>query len=174
MFTRAEAEAEATPRHPTPPRAALRRAARAVPRHLTPPYPTPRHVPPREECGGRAGGQCSFAVVLSIFFPAVTDPLAGSNLSGDLRTPQQSIPIGTILAVLVTTLVFCLQVLFVGGSVERETLLTDRTVVAILSWPVKELVFMGMCLSTMGAGLQSLAGAPRLLAAIGKDRLLPR
>jgi len=134
----------------------------------------PGYTYDEEECGGRAAGQCSFAVVLSIFFPAVTDPLAGSNLSGDLRTPQQSIPIGTILAVLVTTLVFCLQVVLVGGSVERETLLTDRTVVAILSWPVKELVFMGMCLSTMGAGLQSLAGAPRLLAAIAKDRLLPR
>ena len=65
----------------------------------------------------------SFATLLSIFFPAVTDPLAGSNLSGDLRDPQGSIPIGTILAVCVTTLVFSLQVLFVGGSCERWALI---------------------------------------------------
>merc|ERR1711871_713216 len=31
-----------------------------------------------------------------------------------------------------------------------------------------------MLLSTLGAGLQSLAGAPRLLAAIGRDRLIPQ
>ena len=31
----------------------------------------------------------------------------------------------------------------------------------------------GMLFSTLGAGLQSLAGAPRLLAAIGRDKLIP-
>ena len=42
----------------------------------------------------------TFAAMLAIFFPAVTDPLAGSNLSGDLKDPQGSIPPGTIAAVL--------------------------------------------------------------------------
>jgi len=55
-------------------------------------------------------GKYSFGVMLAIFFPAVTDPLAGSNLSGDLKDPQGSIPIGTIAAVITTTVIFCLQV----------------------------------------------------------------
>jgi len=40
----------------------------------------------------------------------VTDPLAGSNLSGDLKDPQGSIPPGTVGAVIVTTFIFLGQV----------------------------------------------------------------
>jgi len=120
-------------------------------------------------------GSNSFGVMLAIFFPAVTDPLAGSNLSGDLQDPQGSIPIGTISAVLVTTVIFCLQVVFTGGSCDRDALQADTggSMVANLAWPVVELVYVGMLMSTLGAGLQSLAGAPRLLAAIGKIKLIP-
>ena len=32
-------------------------------------------------------GKYTFSLCLAIFFPAVTDPLAGSNLSGDLKNP---------------------------------------------------------------------------------------
>lgn len=60
--------------------------------------------------GPNFDGKYSFGVMLAIFFPAVTDPLAGSNLSGDLKDPQGSIPIGTISAVLTTTCIFVLQV----------------------------------------------------------------
>mmetsp|Transcript_21522 Transcript_21522/g.25435 ORF Transcript_21522/g.25435 Transcript_21522/m.25435 type:complete len:889 (+) Transcript_21522:16-2682(+) len=115
----------------------------------------------------------SFGVMLAIFFPAVTDPLAGSNLSGDLQDPQGSIPIGTILAVLTTTAIFCFQVVLVGGSVDRETLIEDQLILTKLAWPVQEIIYIGMLMSTLGAGLQSLAGAPRLLAAIGRDGLIP-
>jgi potassium/chloride transporter 4/5/6 len=115
----------------------------------------------------------SFGVCLAIFFPAVTDPLAGSNLSGDLKDPQGSIPPGTIAAVLVTTLIFCMQVLFAGGSCDRDTLIKDNLIISKLAWPRPWLVLLGMCMSTLGAGLQSLAGAPRLLAAIGKEGILP-
>lgn len=116
-----------------------------------------------------------FAFCLSVFFPAVTDPLAGSNLSGDLKDPQKSIPPGTLFAVFCTTLVFSGQVIFCGASVTREALINDAggQVVTSLAWPVKELVYCGMLMSTWGAGLQSLAGAPRLLAAISKNNLIP-
>lgn len=103
----------------------------------------------------------------------MTDPLAGSNLSGDLRDPQKSIPIGTIAAVAVTTVVFCMQVVLVGGSVDRDTLIDDTLIVTRLAWPVKQLIYIGMMMSTLGAGLQSLAGAPRLLAAIAHHNILP-
>ena len=120
-----------------------------------------------------AGDYPSFASCLAVFFPAVTDPLAGSNLSGDLKDPQHSIPPGTIFAVLATTTIFCVQVLFAGGSCEREALVSDSLIVSKLAWPAKELVLLGMCMSTLGAGLQSLAGAPRLLAAIGREGIIP-
>jgi len=116
----------------------------------------------------------SFAVVLALFFPAVTDPLAGTNLSGDLEDPQKSIPPGTLAAVATTSIIFLLQVFYCGSAVDRGFLVDDKLIVARLAWPLPELIYAGIMLSTLGAGLQSLAGAPRLLAAIAKDRLIPQ
>lgn len=61
-----------------------------------------------------------------------------------------------------TTVVFCLQVLLVGGSCSRAALIEDRLIVTRVAWPVEELVYVGMLMSCAGAGLQSLAGAPRV------------
>ena len=68
------------------------------------------------------------------------------------------------------------QVVLSGGATDREMLKADEggKVVTSLAYPFPELVFAGILLSTLGAGLQSLAGAPRLLAAIGRNRLLPQ
>ena len=130
----------------------------------------------------RAGTRWSFKACLALFFPAVTDPLAGSNLSGDLKDPQASIPPGTLAAVLVTTIVFTVQVILVSGSARRDALIefpledfpkVPRFVVKDIAWPHELVVVVGVLLSTLGAGLQSLAGAPRLLAALGKDDLVP-
>ena len=44
--------------------------------------------------------------------------------------------------------------------------------VALLAWPTKYIILIGALLSTIGAGLQSLTGAPRLLQAIANDNLM--
>ena len=49
----------------------------------------------------------------------------------------------------------------------------DELIVSIISWPNKWVVLVGAFLSTIGAGLQSLTGAPRLLQAIAKDDIIP-
>ena len=46
-------------------------------------------------------------------------------------------------------------------------------IVSLLAWPNKWVVLIGAFLSTVGAGLQSLVGAPRLLQAIAKDGIIP-
>ncbi len=48
-----------------------------------------------------------------------------------------------------------------------------RLLTATLAWPVPWVVQVGVILSTLGAALQSLTGAPRLLAAIANDDILP-
>uniref|UniRef100_A0A8C9WXX4 Solute carrier family 12 member 6 n=1 Tax=Sander lucioperca TaxID=283035 RepID=A0A8C9WXX4_SANLU len=96
----------------------------------------------------------SFTLLVGIFFPSVTGIMAGSNRSGDLKDAQRSIPIGTILAILTTSIVWNL-------------------VVGTLAWPTPWVIVIGSFFSTCGAGLQSLTGAPRLLQAIAKDNIIP-
>ncbi len=45
--------------------------------------------------------------------------------------------------------------------------------VANLAWPNPWVILIGSFLSTIGAGLQSLTGAPRLLQAIAQDGVIP-
>lgn len=43
----------------------------------------------------------------------------------------------------------------------------------LISWPHPTVILAGALLSTFGASLQSLVGAPRLLQAIAKDGIIP-
>ncbi|XP_019169589.1 PREDICTED: cation-chloride cotransporter 1-like isoform X1 [Ipomoea nil] len=114
-----------------------------------------------------------FNALVGLFFPAVTGIMAGSNRSASLRDTQRSIPIGTLAATLSTTGLYLVTVLFFGAVAHREKLLTDRLLTATVAWPFPAIVYVGIILSTLGAALQSLAGAPRLLAAIANDDILP-
>ncbi|KAF9421356.1 hypothetical protein HW555_002571, partial [Spodoptera exigua] len=106
--------------------------------------------------------------------------MAGSNRSGDLADAQKSIPIGTICAILTTSTVYLSCVLLFAGTVDNLLLrdkfgqsIGGKLVVANMAWPNQWVILIGSFLSTLGAGLQSLTGAPRLLQAIAKDEIIP-
>jgi amino acid transporter len=114
----------------------------------------------------------SFTEAFALFFPSVTGIMAGSNRSGDLANAQSSIPRGTIAAVLVTSALYLVSALLFGAVAERDALKADpllSTTISLNDW----LVRVGIVLSSLGAGLQSLTGAPRLLQAIANDNLMP-
>ncbi|KAM7524841.1 hypothetical protein LguiA_014743 [Lonicera macranthoides] len=115
----------------------------------------------------------NFNALVGLFFPAVTGIMAGSNRSASLKDTQRSIPIGTLAATLTTTALYFVSVLFFGALATREKLFTDRLLTATVAWPLPALIYVGIILSTLGAALQSLTGAPRLLAAIANDDILP-
>ncbi|CAM6097171.1 unnamed protein product [Calypogeia fissa] len=115
----------------------------------------------------------NFSGLLGLFFPAVTGIMAGSNRSASLKDTQRSIPVGTLAAIGVTTILYLVSVIMFGAVATREKLLTDRLLTATVAWPVPAVVQIGIILSTLGAALQSLTGAPRLLAAIANDDVLP-
>ncbi|KAK6154836.1 hypothetical protein DH2020_009084 [Rehmannia glutinosa] len=115
----------------------------------------------------------NFNALVGLFFPAVTGIMAGSNRSASLKDTQRSIPIGTLAATLTTTGLYLVTVLFFGALATRDKLLTDRLLTATVAWPVPAITYIGIILSTLGAALQSLTGAPRLLAAIANDDILP-
>ncbi|XP_077200582.1 solute carrier family 12 member 2 isoform X2 [Paroedura picta] len=62
----------------------------------------------------------TFFSVFAIFFPAATGILAGANISGDLADPQLAIPKGTLLAILITTVVYIGIAVSVGSCVVRD------------------------------------------------------
>ncbi|XP_017070155.1 solute carrier family 12 member 6 isoform X1 [Drosophila eugracilis] len=122
----------------------------------------------------------SFTLLIGIFFPSVTGIMAGSNRSGDLADAQKSIPIGTICAILTTSTVYLSSVMFFAGTVDNLLLrdkfgqsIGGKLVVANIAWPNQWVILIGSFLSTLGAGLQSLTGAPRLLQAIARDEIIP-
>ncbi|KAJ0989759.1 hypothetical protein J5N97_008115 [Dioscorea zingiberensis] len=115
----------------------------------------------------------NFNALVGLFFPAVTGIMAGSNRSASLKDTQRSIPIGTLAATLTTTMLYLISVILFGSLATREELLTNRLLTAEVAWPLPAIIYVGIILSTLGAALQSLTGAPRLLAAIANDDILP-
>ena len=121
----------------------------------------------------KTGVTPTFWNLLSIFYPATTGILAGTNRSGKLATPNQSIPIGTISAIVVTTILYLTQVWLIGSVVSHETLIFNKLVLASVAFPSQLMAKIGMVTSCIGAALQCMAGAPQLLGAIAKDEAIP-
>ncbi|CAJ1070990.1 solute carrier family 12 member 2 [Xyrichtys novacula] len=62
----------------------------------------------------------TFFSVFAIFFPAATGILAGANISGDLADPQLAIPRGTLLAILITGIVYLGVAVSTGSCIVRD------------------------------------------------------
>uniref|UniRef100_A0A672R108 Solute carrier family 12 member 5-like n=1 Tax=Sinocyclocheilus grahami TaxID=75366 RepID=A0A672R108_SINGR len=121
-----------------------------------------------------------FTLLVGIYFPSVTGIMAGSNRSGDLQDAQKSIPVGTILAITTTSIIYMSSVFLFGACVDGVVLrdkfgegVNGNLVIGTLAWPSPWVIVFGSFFSTCGAGLQSLTGAPRLLQAIARDGIIP-
>ncbi|KAM4531995.1 solute carrier family 12 member 2 isoform 1-T1 [Fundulus diaphanus] len=62
----------------------------------------------------------TFFSVFAIFFPAATGILAGANISGDLADPQMAIPKGTLLAILITGIIYLGVAVSTGSCIVRH------------------------------------------------------
>lgn len=58
--------------------------------------------------------------MFAIFFPSVTGIQAGANISGDLKDASSSIPMGTLLALLISMLSYVTFVFFAGAAAVRD------------------------------------------------------
>lgn len=114
-----------------------------------------------------------FQILIALFFPSCTGIMAGSNRSGVLASPSRSIPTGTLSAIAVTTALYVIVVWAFGTTIDREFLYERKLAVALVAWPSVTVVKIGIILSSVGAALQSLTGAPRLLYAIASDGTMP-
>jgi potassium/chloride transporter 4/5/6 len=113
----------------------------------------------------------TFWGLFAVFFPAVTGILAGVSLSGDLKDPDKSLPVGTLLAVLVGTAIYLAIPYALGGSASAESLRTNKLVwleVAAVKW----LVLPGLFGAILSSAIGSILAAPRTLKALADDKLV--
>uniref|UniRef100_A0A1I7XCT0 Solute carrier family 12 member 9 n=1 Tax=Heterorhabditis bacteriophora TaxID=37862 RepID=A0A1I7XCT0_HETBA len=127
-----------------------------------------------------ADSTTSFMILVGVFFPSATGIMAGSNRSGNLRDASRSIPLGTLSAQISTSIVYLTGVIIFGSSVS-EMFIRDKygqsamakLIISEIAWPVPIIILVGCLGATIGAGMQSLTGAPRLLQAIASDDVIP-
>uniref|UniRef100_H2ZMB6 Amino acid permease/ SLC12A domain-containing protein n=1 Tax=Ciona savignyi TaxID=51511 RepID=H2ZMB6_CIOSA len=67
----------------------------------------------------------TFFTVFGVFFPTATGVMAGVNMSGDLKNPAKSIPIGTLSAITISFILYLVFVLLLGSTCTRIALQTD-------------------------------------------------
>lgn len=127
-------------------------------------------VPGREEIPVALG----FFTIFAIIFPAFTGMTAGVGLSGDLKNPSRSIPMGTLAGTLVGMVIYFLIAWKMAVSASPLDLAnTDRLVMADIAWQGWWLIPLGLAAATISSALGSLMVAPRTLQAIAKDHILP-
>ena len=115
-----------------------------------------------------------FWPVFAVFFPAVTGILSGLGMSGDLKDPGRSIPLGTIAAVLTGYVVYTSVPIVMNLFVDDSAWLRLDTMIMLkcARWPI--LVLVGVWAATLSSAVGSFLCAPRVLQALARDRILPQ
>ena len=117
-------------------------------------------------------GGDAFGLVFATCFPAFTGMIAGLGLSGDLKNPQRSIPLGTIGATLAGMLVYGLVAIKLAQSATPEALAADQFIMAqIALWGPA--IYIGLGAAALSSALGSILVAPRTLQALARDNVLP-
>ncbi|MDD9951950.1 MAG: Na-K-Cl cotransporter [Zetaproteobacteria bacterium] len=113
-----------------------------------------------------------FWPVFAVFFPAVTGIEAGLSMSGDLKHPAKSLPLGTLSAVVVGFVVYLAIpiVMSLRFADHPAALFHPSAFEAASRWPT--LVQWGVFGASLSSALGALLGAPRTLQALSKDRVL--
>ncbi|NMC33368.1 MAG: Na-K-Cl cotransporter [Veillonellaceae bacterium] len=117
-------------------------------------------------------GKVGFWETFAIFFPAVTGILAGVSMSGELKTPRRSIIVGTLTAIFTGLLVYLALAYWFARQATAEALLANPTIILDLAfW--RPAIVAGIVGATLSSALSTLVGAPRTLAALAVNRLVP-
>ena len=114
----------------------------------------------------------NFFYVFAIIFPAFTGNTAGVGLSGDLRNPRKSIPLGTLSGTLVGMIVYIFVVIKLASSASPSDLTQDQFIMSrIALWG--PIIPIGLGAATLSSAIGSILVAPRTLQALSMDGILP-
>ena len=117
-------------------------------------------------------GDLGFWRVFAVFFPAVTGILAGVSMSGELKDPQRSIPLGSLSAIGVTLFIYILLAYRFSRSAPAQELIGNTSIILDMGrW--KSLVVAGIMGATLSSALSMFVASSRTLLALGKHRIIP-
>ena len=114
-----------------------------------------------------------FFVIFAIIFPAFTGMTAGVGLSGDLKNPSKSIPLGTTSATLAGMVIYFFIAFKLASSAPIDDLLTDQFAMANIAIFGVIIIPLGLAASTFSSALGSILVAPRTLQALALDQAFP-
>ena len=113
-----------------------------------------------------------FWVIFGIFFPAVTGFTQGVSMSGDLKDPGKSLPLGTFLAVGISIAVYFSVALIFAGVLPNSVMISDyQSIKQVARFGV--LIDAGVIAATLSSAMASFLGGPRILQSLSADRIFP-
>lgn len=115
----------------------------------------------------------NFFVVFAICFPAFTGMTAGVGLSGDLKNPGKSIPLGTLGGTAIGMLVYLAIVWKMSISASQADLTEHQLIMAHIALGGSIIIPLGLAASTISSALGSIMVAPRTLQALAFDKIIP-
>lgn len=115
----------------------------------------------------------NFFIVFAICFPAFTGMTAGVGLSGDLKNPGKSIPLGTLSATLIGMVVYVAIVWKLSVSASRLDLTEHQLIMSHIAIGGSFIIPLGLAASTISSALGSIMVAPRTMQALAYDKILP-
>lgn len=118
-------------------------------------------------------GAVPLEVVFAVFFPAVTGFTAGIAMSGDLKDPKTSIPVGTLSAIGVGLLVYIALAVFMAFTINTDVLRTDYNILMKIAFFAPAVV-AGIWGATLSSALGGILGGPRILQAMSIDKVTPK
>ncbi len=113
-----------------------------------------------------------FWALFAIFFPAVTGFTQGVSMSGDLKDPGKSLPLGTFMAVGVSILVYFGVAVVFAGVLPQNVLSADYGAMGKAA-RFSFLIDAGVIAATLSSAMASFLGAPRILQSLSADRIFP-
>ena len=113
-----------------------------------------------------------FWALFAIFFPAVTGFTQGVSMSGDLKDPGKSLPLGTFTAVGISILVYFGVAMVFAGALPQNVLAGDYGAMGKAA-RFAFLIDAGVIAATLSSAMASFLGAPRILQSLSADRIFP-
>ena len=114
-----------------------------------------------------------FFIIFAIVFPAFTGMTAGVGLSGNLKNPSRSIPVGTITATLVGMITYIFVSWKLSSCASESELIGNQLIMSNIAIGGAFVIPFGLAACTLSSAIGSLMVAPRTLQALAGDRSFP-